>query len=92
MSEPWMVKVIDVIHDDCNRPIWVRIQYIKEGELLHDAVFVRGREQAAVFLERRINGFIPKNRFGRMRKRAFAVIEQARPPEAIQLGLPLDLG
>lgn len=83
-----IVKVEKVLRDDMNRAMWVRIQYIKNGDLLHDAVFGRGKDNSIYLLEKRINNFIPPKRFKMMCDKAAAVIFDKRIKPAEQPNLP----
>ncbi|MBI4991624.1 MAG: hypothetical protein HZB99_00180 [Candidatus Harrisonbacteria bacterium] len=83
-----IVKVVEVLRDDRNRAIWVQIQYIKNGELLHDAVFMRGKDDRMFLSEKRIDNYIPPKRFKMMCDKAAAVIFDKRVKPAEQPNLP----
>jgi len=76
--------------------LWVRIQYFKDGELLHDVRFIptslKSRKEWVRIAEPRIFGsFIPKNRYRPMFKKAMAIMYSAsrkRDKPASQLELP----
>ena len=84
-----LVKVIWVIRNDCGWPIWVRIQYIKDRKLLHDAIFIRGKDREIVLAEKRIDNYIPPKRLGMMYAKAVAIMHCKKPAPATQLDLPL---
>ena len=84
-----IVKAEKVIRDDCNRAIWAQIRYIKNGELLHDAVFMRGKDRAIFLLEKRMDNYIPPKRFKMMCDKAAAIIFDKRAKELEQQDLPL---
>ena len=78
-----LVKVEKVLRDDRNRAIWVRLQYFKDGDLLHDVVFMLGKNHSMFVLEKRKDNYIPPNRFKRMCDKAAAIIfdKQVKEPE-----------
>ena len=72
---------------------WVRIQYFKNGEMLHDVIFapaIRAGEMWVMVAERKVGSYIPKNRYRPMAVKAAAIIyefgKQISPAE--QLILP----
>ena len=74
--------------------IWARIQYFKNGELLHDVRFapsLKCGEKWIMIGERIAGDFIPKNRYRPMLRKAIAIIHpnhnQTKP--ATPLNLPL---
>ena len=84
-----IVKAEKVIRDDKNWAVWVRIQYIKNGELLHDAVFMRGKDKTIFLLEKRVENYIPPKRFKMMCDKAAAIIFDKKMKLAEQQNLPL---
>lgn len=86
-------KAEEVERDPATKKVlWVRIQYFKDGKLLHDVRFVptlnEGKQWVAV-AERIVGDFIPWNRYVKMRNMALAIVlgKQKKQPE--QLNLPL---
>ena len=79
-----IVRVEDVAKDSCGWPVWVRIQYIKDGKMLHDAVFARKGKKGILLAEKRIDNYIPPKRFAMMLKKAAAVMFRKKPKQAIQ--------
>ncbi len=79
-----VVRVEDVIKDNCGWPVMVRIQYIKDDKLLHDAVFMRNRKKRVVLKEKQIDNYIPPKRYKMMLTKAAAVIFKRKPKQATQ--------
>lgn len=80
-----IVKVGSVSRDHYGIPMRVQIKYFKDGELLHDAVFVREGKGL-----RKIPGsYIPESRFIVMIRKAAAVMFDKRLKPARQPELPL---
>lgn len=84
-----IVRAEKVIRDDKNQAIWTRIQYLKNGELLHDAVFMRGKDKTIFMLEKRVENYIPPKRFKMMCDKAAAIIFDKKAKPAEQPDLPL---
>lgn len=84
-----IVKVVDVAKDSCNWPVWVRIQYIKDGKLLHDAVFTRKGKRGIQLSEKRMDNYIPPKRYQMMLIKAAGIMFRKKPRPAIQQELPL---
>lgn len=90
-----LVRVEEVERDPVTKKVhWVRIQYFKNGELLHDVQFVPTikKENEWLMIGERIFGdFIPKNRYRPMLRKAIAITysnrKQVKP--ATQPNLPL---
>jgi len=83
-----IVRVEDVVKDNCGWPVLVRIQYIKDGKLLHDAVFARKGKNEVFLAEKRIVNYIPPKRWQMMLTKAAAVMFKKKPKQAIQQNLP----
>lgn len=84
-----IVRAEKVIRDDKNRAIWARIQYLKNGELLHDVVFMLGKDKTMFLLEKRMDNFIPPKRFKMMCDKAAAIIFDKKVKPAEQQDLPM---
>ena len=90
-----LVRVEEVERDPVTKKVhWVRIQYFKNGELLHDARFVpylKCGEKWVMIEERIVGDFIPKNRYHPMLKKAIAIIHPNPKPAkpATQLDFPI---
>jgi len=86
-------KAEEVERDPVTKKIlWVRIQYFKNGELLHDVRFVptvKEKRQWVAVTDRIVGDFIPRNRYVKMRNMALAIVcgKQKKKPE--QMDLPL---
>ena len=83
-----IVRVTDVIKDNCGWPVLVRIQYIKDGKLLHDAIFTRKGKKGVLLSEKRIVNYIPPKRYAMMLKKAAAIMFKKKPKLAVQQELP----
>ena len=90
-----LVLVEEVERDSKTKKVlWARIQYFKNGELLHDVRFapsLKYGEKWVTIEERIVGDFIPKNRYRPMLRKAIAIIhpnrKQIKP--ATPLNLPL---
>lgn len=83
-----IVRVEDVVKDNCGWPVLVRIQYIKDGKLLHDAVFTRNKKKRVVLTEKRMDNYIPPKRYQKMFAKAAAVMFKKKLKPAVQQELP----
>lgn len=83
-----IVHVEDVIKDNCGWPVMVRVQYIKDDKLLHDAVFTRNIKKRIVLMEKRMDNYIPPKRYQKMFAKAAAVLLRKKPRQATQPELP----
>ena len=90
-----LVRVEEVERDPVTKKVhWVRIQYFKNAELLHDVRFapsLKCGEKWIMIGERIAGDFIPKNRYRPMFKKAIAIIHPSRKQikPATPLNLPL---
>lgn len=92
-SKGRLVRVSEVQRES-NQALWARIQYFKDGELLHDVRFVstiRYGKKWIMIGERIVGDFIPKNRYRPMFRKAIAIIHPSRKQTkpATPLNLPL---
>lgn len=74
--------------------LWVRVQYFKNGELLHDVrffpTFKNGKPWVQIPDSERIVGdFIPWKRYSKMRNMAIAIVFDRKKKQPEQLDLPL---
>lgn len=74
--------------------LWVRVQYFKNSELLHDVRFFPTVKDGKQWVqipdsERIVGGFIPWNRYLKMRNMALAIIRGKQKKQLKQLDLPL---
>lgn len=87
-------KAEEVERDPVTKKVlWVRIQYFKNGELLHDVRFFPTVKDGKQWVqipdsERIVGGFIPWNRYVKMRNMALAIICGKQKKQLKQLDLP----
>ena len=91
VEKKWQAEEVE--RDPVTKKIlWVRIQYFKNGELLHDVRFVptvKEKKQWVAVTDRIVGDFIPLNRYVKMRNMALAIVRGKQKKKPEQMDLPL---